>query len=120
MTTKPRGPIIASSNEYASDVLCYRCKKIIPRQWPQWQYEELGLTDGTDQLDNNLSLEFHGGYGMFTDCIYNCPADKIILCHECAHDLCEFLGIDPSNWHTHRPESGQHPDHHKRADNDIE
>lgn len=105
MTIKPRGPIIASSSPYSSGLSCNRCKKIIPLQ------SENCLTPY--QTDNELRLEFHGGYGSFTDCIEDCPAFSIMICHECAHDLCDFLDIDPSYWHTHSPHSGQHPDHHK-------
>lgn len=105
--TKPRGPIISEAHPRSSGYNCNRCQKIIPLQWDSAKDEH------PDQTDNDLSLEFHGGYGQFTDCIYDCPADTIRLCHECAHDLCDWLGLDPSTWHTHSAESGQHPDHHR-------
>ena len=105
MTSKPRGPIITEASPFASDHNCNRCSKTIPLQSDN--------CENPYQTDNELLLEFHGGYGSFTDCLDNCPAESMRLCHECAHDLCDFLGIDASNWHTHNPELGQHPDHHK-------
>lgn len=92
--------------EPEAEVECHKCGEVIPRQWPEFpEYKN---------LDNELVVEFHGGYGSFTDCVHECPAHKIILCHRCSHYLCEFLDINPSNWHTHIPDSGQHPDHHDR------
>lgn len=101
----PRDPITAPDSPYASTLSCGRCHKLLPLQWPE--------LENPYQTDNELVIEFHGGYGSFTDCLDDCPADSMRLCHECAHDLCDFLDIDPSYWHTHRPDSGQHPDHHK-------
>lgn len=92
-------------------LLCQRCKSELIPQWIRTREDE-GVV--SDQYDNNLILEFHGGYGMFTDCIYTCPADKIILCHDCSHKLCEYLDVDPHNWHTHRQGVGQHEDHHDK------
>lgn len=84
-----------------SEVKCHKCDHVIPLQH-----------EDHPNLDNALFIEFHGGYGSFTDCIYECPAHTVTLCHRCAHYLCDFLDINPNNWHTHIPESGQHPDHH--------
>lgn len=58
----------------------------------------------SEQWDNALEIQFNGGYGMFID-----PFDRqyrAIICHECAHDLCDkvpWIGrlLDPSNSHSH-------------------
>jgi hypothetical protein len=84
-----------------------------------------GLTEaGSLQYDNALVVRLEGGYGMFLDPLdtgnvadrreLNRAYDSL-LCHECGHALALFLGKDPSNWHTHRPDIGQHPDHHDIA-----
>lgn len=107
--SKPRGPIISESHPRASIFNCFRCKKTIPLQW-EWE-----VNSDRYQTDNDVTLEFHGGYGQFTDCLDDCPAESIRLCHECAHDLCDWLGADPRRWHTHSEASGQHSDHHKES-----
>jgi len=93
---------------------CDRCKKRLPEQ-PFIQQS------GSFQYDNALVVRFEGAYGMFVDDLYrndeldhrNLHSDyDSLLCHECAHELAIFLGKDPRRWHTHRPDSGMHPDHH--------
>ncbi len=80
---------------------CQKCKREIPlRVW-------LTNVDGTD---NGLELLFDGGYAEFIDA-YDGP-ERAWLCHECAHDLADWLGMDVRRWHTHSLRSGQHPDHH--------
>jgi len=76
------------------EVKCFRCDQVIPFDFPDFE--------SIDNLENELVVELHGGYGSFTDCIYECPAFKATLCHQCAHYLCEFLGIDAKDWHTHK------------------
>jgi hypothetical protein len=96
---------------------CDRCHLELPIQ--------PGITEpGSVQYDNALVVRLEGGYGMFVDSLpwgdtvdnrgLN-PRYDALLCHECAHALALFLGKDPSNWHTHRSDSGQHPDHHDIA-----
>lgn len=63
------------------------------------------------QFDNALWVTFSGGYSMFID-----PADaedrgrmKVVLCHGCAHDLCEKVPwidelLDPERSHAHLAE----------------
>lgn len=62
------------------------------------------------QYDNALHVRFDGGYGEFVD-NYGTEAERdryySIICHECAHDLCEKVPwikkmIDPVHSHTHR------------------
>lgn len=88
-------------------MICKKCGKEIPKQphapGPYWY------------TDNGLHLTFDGGYGEFIDAPFADDREaKYILCHECAHDLCDWLGVDPRNWHTHAAGSGQHADHHDR------
>jgi len=60
------------------------------------------------QYDNALHIRIEGGYGEFIDAIDpNRDAYYSIICHECAHDLCEkvpWIGrwIQPDRSHTHR------------------
>lgn len=75
--------------------------------------------DGTPpevlQYDNALHIRLDGGYGEFIDNIepLNSGGDRYysIICHECAHDLCERVPwiatmIDPARSHTHREGHG--------------
>lgn len=92
------------------DVTCQKCGSELPEQ-------RSIPADGSLQYANNLVVVFEGGYGMFCDPMERAgdPADPEftkVLCHECAHALADWLGIDVSNWHTHDPQSGQHPNHH--------
>lgn len=81
--------------------VCFRCQKPVNN-------------DLMGNTDNGLFLFFSGGYGEFHDDLVDGP-HEVVLCHECGHDLADFLGLDVAGWHTHRPESGQHPDHHDEA-----
>ncbi len=93
---------------------CSRCHKDLP--------EQTGVqVPGSIQYDNALIVRLEGGYGMFVDDLFRNemldsrglhPWFDSLLCHECGHDLAVFLGIDPKTWHTHRPDSGMHNDHH--------
>jgi len=92
-------------------------------------YRELRLEDGAPanseyQFDNALWIGFHGGYGMFVD---SYAADEkhtlsgtdaeAVLCHDCAHDLCEanpWLSklLRPLESHAHTGEYWDaHPNH---------
>lgn len=84
---------------------CRRCGKVIPFLFPD------GWAENTD---NGLTVEFSGSYGEFIDTGFDGPV-SMILCHECAHALTDWLGMDAKNWHTHQPGSGQHPDHHDKG-----
>ena len=84
------------------------------------------------QFDNALWLTFHGGYGMFVESRWliddsNVPNDHwaakcgssyvAVICHECAHRLCEeFPGIkkllNPHSSHSHKMTyHDEYPDH---------
>lgn len=83
---------------------CFRCNK------------DMRSTAGhlPDETDNECTLMFNGGYGSFIDAMGEMPT--LTICHECGHELCDWLGVDPRNWHTHSTTSGQHPDHHDNQD----
>ena len=78
---------------------CQKCDQLIPVAYP-----------GQPNTDNGLEVYLSGGYGEFIDSWDGDP--MVWLCHECGHALMDWLGIDCHNWHTHRPDSGMHPDHH--------
>jgi DNA-directed RNA polymerase subunit N (RpoN/RPB10) len=84
--------------------ICFKCKQPVPHQFPEENHVAYALND------NGLTLSFEGGYGEFIDHIGT--QATMVLCHECAHALAEFLGLDVRNWHTHNPATGQHEDHH--------
>jgi len=77
---------------------CTACGKELEPEFP-------GINPESEQYDNALEVKFDGGYGMFID-----PIDKeyrAIICHECAHELCErvpWIGmlIDPYCSHSHK------------------
>lgn len=100
------------NDAYASTIQCDRCKKIIPRQWIAQSEIDAKEIDASLQLDNNLVLELFGGYGMFID-PFPRGSINLCICHECAHELFDFLGLDASFWHSHR----QGQDHHSVVGN---
>lgn len=61
------------------------------------------------QFDNALAISFMGGYGMFFDDLDVPLEDQlVVLCHDCAHDMCKKLPwaeklLDPEGSHSHRP-----------------
>ena len=84
--------------------MCAKCRKAIPRH-------------PSGNTDNGLHLTFDGGYGEFIDSWNPDDTDHYLsLCHECGHELADWLGIDVRNWHTHGLHSGQHADHHDREE----
>ncbi len=86
---------------------CTACGKELELEFPD-------LSPESEQYDNALEVRFDGGYGMFVD-----PIDedyRAIICHECAHDLCDtvpWIGklINPFSSHAHaawkRDKNGQ-------------
>jgi len=77
---------------------CYSCNKELHELFPGH------ITNY--QFDNALWIEFHGGYGMFIDPMFD-EVPRALLCHECAHELCDkipWIGnlIRPEESHTHR------------------
>lgn len=89
-----------------SPKLCHRCGADMT--YPA-VHGEAGAHHG-DETSNECNLMFVGGYGSFIDSMGEIPT--VTICHECAHLLCDWLGVDPRNWHTHSVYGGQHPDHH--------
>lgn len=66
---------------------CAKCAKQIP-------------VDDRGEMDLELHVSLSGGYGSFHDSAVSGP-EELVLCHECAHALCDFLGVNPHNWHSH-------------------
>lgn len=72
------------------------------------------------QYDNALWITFDGGYGEFIDICTMEDAEhhRAILCHECAHQLCDLVPwihklIDPHRSHSHKTSYiEQHPEHY--------
>lgn len=108
-----RNDMVPSMTTIYTDVTCDKCGKEPLRHH--------GINPASSmQYDNVLLLELHGGYGMFIDPMNypregHDPSTTWILCHECAHALAEWLGVDVHNWHTHVPGGPQHADHHDSA-----
>lgn len=111
-------------------LLCTRCKKNV-RVMKPW---------GEEEVDNGLWVAFCGGYASFTDttielikhhpelpvppkpeitddkvCLTCAYQERAVLCHECAHELCDWLGIpreEVARWHSHtQVYTDAHPDH---------
>jgi hypothetical protein len=81
---------------------CKRCGRDVPVQ-PHNPNDDWNT-------DNGLHLSFDGGYGEFVDTPFVADDElEHLLCHECAHELCAWLGVDPSNWHTHRGDAVPQP-----------
>jgi len=98
------------TNEKIFDRMCDNCERPLYR-WPYF---------GNTQYDNALIIEVHGGYAMFVESpgMFNGPDEKLIFCHDCAHELCDkFPGfnelIDSLHSHSHTSEYiKEYPDHY--------
>lgn len=83
-------------------VVCSRCDNPLPEP----------VEDGPGPRFA-LVVRLDGGYGMFCDPGFEDSDDWArVLCHDCAHELCEFLGLDPRSWHAHVGERAWDVDHH--------
>lgn len=112
----PRGDVVPNNPDKVFSDYCFRCNKDMRHSA---YYGDFSSPLYGEQ-QNELTMLFVGGYGSFIDTAFDgCPT--LTICHECAHELCEFLRIDPHNWHTHsqvvpaESHPGQHPDHHDRS-----
>jgi hypothetical protein len=95
---------------------CYACGSDLE---PEYGSEAEALAH--EQWNNALVIVLEGGYAMFIDPIVEdgeavdpqrgilqkVGEYKIVICHECAHALCETVPwleklIDPLNSHAHR------------------
>lgn len=69
------------------------------------EFDGSDFDPASEQWENALEVQFNGGYGMFID-----PIDedyRAIICHECAHELCDKTPwikklLHPWNSHSHR------------------
>lgn len=81
-----------------TDITCDKCGHVFTSD--QFVYD-----DTVPQLDNALHIRFVGGYGEFIDgldvAVGRQQRDTFVLCHQCAHQLCEWFNIDPTGWHGH-------------------
>jgi hypothetical protein len=75
------------------------------------------MNSDTDyQFDNALWINFDGGYGMFIDPFDEAPP-KVVICHECAHSLCDAVPwmkelLNPHSSHSHKTAYAEaNPDH---------
>lgn len=91
------------------DVNCYACHALLRPDHANY---------GEDfQLENALWVEFKGAYGMFTESRGYGGPDPAVICHECAHDLCDKIPwalqlLNPHNSHSHRTDYVEsHPGH---------
>ena len=98
---------------------CISCEKLLERMFDD--------VETNYQFDNALWIGFYGGYGMFVDSIatefrekqpvLSGAAEEAVLCHECAHELCEkvsWIGklLKPELSHSHSVEyKKKHPNH---------
>lgn len=93
---------------------CHRCGKDMRAQAVhpdhKWSTSDHDTFDPSQELQNECNLIFVGGYGSFTDDLGEMAT--LTICHECGHELCDWIGVDPRNWHTHSMLGGQHEDHH--------
>lgn len=66
--------------ELFKDNYCYSChkklKELFPGQITNYQF------------DGALWIEFHGGYGMFIDPVFE-SNPKVVICEQCAYNLME-------------------------------
>jgi hypothetical protein len=58
------------------------------------------------QYNNALPILFDGGYGMFQDDVDNGSRYEVVICHECAHELCRLVPwvdklLRPHGSHSH-------------------
>jgi hypothetical protein len=80
---------------------CDACGKPLEAVFPGDNLED------SEQADNALNIGFAGGYGMFIDPIPFGDIQRVTICHECAHALCDAVPwierlLDPEHSHTHR------------------
>lgn len=81
--------------------VCARCDALLPES-------EDGLGP-----KHALVVRFDGGYGMFCDPDPFAEEDwAVVLCHDCGHQLTDFLGMNADEWHQHRGQRAWNSDHH--------
>lgn len=102
---------------------CSSCEQVLMPEGIEFKTEY--------QFDNALWIGFFGGYGMFVDDIdsnyretqtLKGAAHEAVLCHDCAHKLCEanpwIKGLlKPETSHSHKAEFWDSHPAHKGWDN---
>lgn len=96
---------------------CFNCKADLRPVFPR--HVDPGAVDspGFTQYDNVLPIVFDGGYGMFHDDFENGCRYEVVICHECAHELCRLVPwvdslIRPLRSHSHTNQyKDAYPDH---------
>lgn len=85
---------------YVSDV-CSRCDSALPEP----------VEDGLGS-EFALLVVLDGGYTMFCDPDVAEEDRRYVLCHDCGHELCDFLGVDARDWHHHQTLRAWESNHH--------
>jgi hypothetical protein len=99
---------------------CYACDAELRPEFPIIDGHTRRMTEDPDfqQYDNALPITFDGGYGMFHDDMEAGCRYQVIICHECAHKLCDQVEwikrlIDPHSSHAHHIDwKAAHPEHY--------
>lgn len=86
------------------DAACFRCDSPLPPP-----LDEAGTGPA-----HALVVRFDGGHGMFCDPGLDEQEWTLVLCHGCAHELADFIGLNPSDWHEHFGRSAWGSDQHHR------
>lgn len=89
-------------NDTRPVINCYRCDNAIP-------YLFHGDNETATNLDNGLVVLLSGGYGEFRDNLGFLGEDdsdiggafRAFYCHDCAHELCDWMGVNTDHWHSH-------------------
>ena len=73
---------------------CTRCKMRMPESWGhEDSAKENGIFQSTD--GHNAEVLLTGGYAEFVDTMFE-PKQVAKLCHQCGHELLEWLNYDYS------------------------
>lgn len=70
----------------------------------QTELQPVFSPDTEYQFDNALWVNFTGGYDMFVESLPGLAPPPVVLCHSCAHDLCDQVPwiaelLDPEHSH---------------------
>jgi len=104
-------------DNYNDDNACYLAISGGYSSFLDVSYELLEDPSPADIVDGmtRLPLTDHTGFTESGVCRQCGNKPLVTLCHECAHKIMEYIGVDVHNWHTHQIDGGQHPDHNDWA-----